>query len=164
MDQSTVWIKHYTYQKLQDHIDELLFSNFLLLQDLRSSRLKALTFSYYGLLLLMAISPLANNVSWVDVCGLNPERFDWKGWSPPWVWWNHSGWKAARMGRIRVNHLLTVPCQLSQRVVTSFMWFSPVATEENHIKLVLGRANLPGKWATDVRYGGKDMIEQSNHW
>jgi len=54
---------------MQVHNDDLLFSNFLLLRDLRSSRLKALTFSYYGLLLLLAVSPLADNVGWVDVWG-----------------------------------------------------------------------------------------------
>ena len=52
----------------QVHGDDL-FSKFLLLRDLRSSTLKALTYSYNGLLLLLAISPLADSVGWVDVWG-----------------------------------------------------------------------------------------------
>jgi hypothetical protein len=39
-----------------------------------------------------------------------------------------------------------------------------VTTKKNYTKAVLGQVNLSGKWATDVRYGGKDMIMQSNQW
>jgi hypothetical protein len=100
-------------QMMQVHSDDLLFSKFIFLRDLRSSRLKALTFSPYGLLLLLAISQLAYSVGSVDVWGWTQKGCVWKGCNPPWVWWSHYGWKAARMGRSRVNHLLTVPCNLS---------------------------------------------------